>query len=431
MTAPRTPAEGIAFLASLAPSGVRLGLDRIHLALRALKSPERDYPALHVAGTNGKGSTCAFAAACLSAQGYKVGLYTSPHLTTVNERIKINAEDISDQLLGERILEVLALYPQALEQPAPLTYFELGTLVALWHFSRERVDVAVLETGLGGRLDATTAARPVVTAVTPISLDHMDYLGHTLTAIAAEKAGIFKAGVPAVISRQAPEVLAVLERTARAVGAPLKVEGRDFSFEREPGQRAESFVYRGMRTTVPKLRLSLRGAHQAQNAALALACLELLEDRGIRISQASARLGLAATHWPGRLEEIQGAPAVLLDGAHNPAGVAALCAALDALYPGRRLHLVFGVLCDKDHRPMTAALFPRCASVHLTPVDSPRSLEPERYLDEAKALCPQAFAYRLPATALAAARAAAGPQDLVLCTGSLFLVGEVRSLLGC
>lgn len=427
MERPSNAAEAITFLEGLAPSGVRLGLDRVHTALRALKNPETTYPALHVAGTNGKGSTCAFASACLSAQGYKVGLYTSPHLVRVNERIRINGLEISDRLLGQRILEVLEAYPEALQVPAPLTYFELGTLVALWHFARQKVDVAVLETGLGGRLDATTAARPVVTAITPISFDHMDYLGHTLTAIAQEKAGIIKPGVPLVVSRQEPDAMEVLESVARQKGAPLRVEGRDFRLEPEDAS-GRTFVYRGMRTSVPKLWLGLRGPHQAQNAAVALACLELLEDRGLGISQPNARTGLASAEWPGRFEEFPGKPTVVLDGAHNPHGVQSLVNALDAVYPNRRVHLVFGVLGDKDHRPMLRTLFPRCASVHLTPVPSPRTLAPERYADEARQLCPEVELYGSAQEALSGARMRAAPEDLVVCAGSLFLVGVLRAL---
>lgn len=426
MPAPSTPAEAIAFLEGLSPSGVRLGLERIHVALRALRNPERDYPALHVAGTNGKGSTCAFAASCLQAQGYRVGLYTSPHLEKVNERIRIGGEEISDELLGQRILEVLEQYPEAAQTPAPLTYFEFGTLVALWHFSREKVDVAVLETGLGGRLDATTAATPVVTAITSISFDHMDYLGHTLAAIAQEKAGIIKPGVPVVVSRQTPEALAVLEAQARQKGAALKLEGRDFLLE--PEASAGTYVYRGMRTAVPKLTLGLRGAHQAQNAAVALACLELLEDRGLPISQHSARKGLVDARWPGRLEEFLTTPTIVLDGAHNPAGAEVLARAIDELYPNRKVHLVFGVLGDKDYRPVLRTLVPKCASVHLTPVPSPRTLLPERYADEVRGLCPEVELYGSPSEALTGARMRAQPEDLVLCCGSLFLIGTIRTI---
>lgn len=429
MDLPQSPEEAVAFLESLAPSGVRMGLDRIHTALRALKHPEQALPVVQVAGTNGKGSTCAFLSSCLVAHGYRTGLYSSPHLEKVNERIKINGEDISDAQLGERVLEVLARYPDAAMTPAPLTYFEFGTLVALWHFAQERVDVAVLETGLGGRLDATTAARPVVTAITPISFDHMDYLGHTLAAIAQEKAGIIKAGVPVVCARQPPEALEVIERVAREQGAPLRLEGRDFSLEPESGAGGRTFVYRGMRTSVPKVWLSLRGPHQAQNAAVALGCLELLEDRALPISQESARTGLASAEWPGRLEVFDGTPLTLLDGAHNPAGAEALAQALDELYPGKRFHLVFGVLGDKDYRPVLRTLFPRCASVHLTPVPSLRTLPPEHYLQEARAFCREVEMYGSPAEALTGARMRAAPEDVVVGTGSLFLVGALRTLL--
>ncbi len=420
------PEEGLRFLSSLEASGLRMGLDRIERALGALDNPERDYRVLHVAGTNGKGSTCAFAASCLAAQGYRVGLYTSPHLIQVNERIQLNGRPISDQLLGQRIVQVLERYPQAAQTPHPLTFFEFGTLVALWHFAREKVDLAVLETGLGGRLDATTAAHPAVTAVTPISIDHTDYLGHSLSAIASEKAGIFKPDIPAVLSRQPNEALAVLKETAKRLRSPLLIEGHDFELVREP---SGTLAYRGTRGRIGELNLALRGAHQVQNAAVALACLELLEGAGFPISPANLRLGLAGARWPGRLEEVDGQPPVLLDGAHNPAAIETLVAALDELYPGRRIHLIFGVLADKDYRAMIGRLFPRCTSVHLTPVPSPRTLVPENYLSESKQLCEDTTAHATAADALRGAkRRAVRGADLVVCTGSLFLVGAIRAL---
>jgi dihydrofolate synthase/folylpolyglutamate synthase len=391
--------------------------------LSALKDPQTRYPALHVAGTNGKGSTCAFAASCLAVQGYRVGLYTSPHLERVNERFRINGEEIADDALGEVILSLRAQLPAELE----LTSFEFGTLIALWHFAQEKVDVAVLETGLGGRLDATTAARPVVTAITPISFDHMDYLGHTLGAIATEKAGILKPGVPLVCAAQPPEALAAIEARAQAVGAPMRLLGRDFDLEPDADG---TFTYRGMRTRFPGLAISLHGPHQRGNAAVAIACLELLEDSGLKVSRNSARAGLAITRWPGRLEEFKGPPTVVLDGAHNPAGVEALLAALDAVYPGREVHLVFGVLSDKDSRPMIRALFPRCASVTLTPVGgTPRSLDPQKYEAEARKLNANLFVERDAVSALAAARARCPEGGLVLGAGSLFLIGQLRAAL--
>ncbi|HZH03782.1 MAG TPA: folylpolyglutamate synthase/dihydrofolate synthase family protein, partial [Myxococcaceae bacterium] len=418
------------FFSSLGPSVVRMGLDRIHSALDALGRPERSFPILHVAGTNGKGSTCAFAAASLAAQGYRVGLYTSPHLVAVNERVRVDGTPVSDDALARRILEVLERYPEAASDPPPLTFFELGTLVAFWHFAQEEVDVAVVETGLGGRLDATSAARPAVTAITPVSMDHTEYLGHTLSAIAREKAGIFKSGVPAVSSRQAPEALRVLEEIAREVGTSLKVEGRDFSLTPENTSSGALGTYRGMRTSVPGLSLGLQGAHQWQNAAVALAALELLEDQGLRLSAESARKGLAEVQWPGRLEVVAERPTVLVDGAHNPAAVEALATAVATLYPNRPIHLVFGLFTDKDRRPMLRALFPRCASAWLARPDNPRGLEPERYWSEARELCPQVQVARSVAEAVAQAQLEAGPDGLVLATGSLSVVGEVKRALG-
>ncbi|HLL01188.1 MAG TPA: folylpolyglutamate synthase/dihydrofolate synthase family protein [Myxococcaceae bacterium] len=426
MSAPSTPQQALAYLASLSPSSIKLGLERVHEALEALGRPERRFRSLHVAGTNGKGSTCAFCAAALRAAGHKVGLYTSPHLIRVNERFQVDGADISDEVLGRRILEVLERFTAAAFEPGLLTYFEFGTVVALWHFAQEGVDLAVLETGLGGRLDATNVVQPLVTAITPISFDHMEYLGHTLGAIAAEKAGILKPGVPVVVSRQEPEALEAISRVAEQVRAPLVLEGRDFSLE--PGAGG-GFVYRGPERTLEGLSLSLRGPHQAQNAAVALAVLGQLHQRGVPVPDEAARLGLAGARWPGRMEEVSRQPAVVLDGAHNPAGVAVLLASLDALYPGRRVHAVFGVVADKDRAPMMRALFPRCASIHLTPLDTPRSLAPEKYLEEARALCADVRPYGSLDEALAGAKGLAAPEDVVLCTGSLFLVGAARARL--
>ncbi|HVG62720.1 MAG TPA: folylpolyglutamate synthase/dihydrofolate synthase family protein [Hyalangium sp.] len=424
MTLPRTPDEALEFLARLNPSVIKPGLERMFVALEALGHPQRRYCSLHVAGTNGKGSTCAFAATALRAAGHRVGLFTSPHLERVTERFQIDGSEISRELLGRRILEVLARYPQAADTPAPLTYFEFGTAVAFWHFAQEGVAVAVLETGLGGRLDATNTVAPLVTAITPISFDHMEYLGYTLGAIASEKAGILKRGVPVVVSRQEPEALANIARVADEVGAPMLLEGRDFTLEQAAGG---ALVYRGVKWSLDGLTLSLRGAHQRQNASMALAALEQLEARGLTVPTQAAKAGLASARWPGRLEEVSRQPIVLLDGAHNTGGVAVLLASLDELYPGRRIHAVFGVVADKDRAPMMRALFPRCASVHLTPLETPRSLAPERYLEEARALCADVRAHANLDDALASAQALAMEGDVVLCTGSLYLVGAARA----
>jgi dihydrofolate synthase/folylpolyglutamate synthase len=401
--------EGLAHLASRSPSAIKMGLDRVREALARLGHPERRVPALHVAGTNGKGSVCAIAAACLT-QRYRTGLYTSPHLERVNERFRVDGEAISDEALGSCVAGIVARLGVAHE----LTYFELGTLVAFQHFADAGVEIAVLETGLGGRLDATTACAPIVTAITSIDFDHQEYLGSTLGAIAGEKAGIVKAGVPLVTSRQAPEALDVLARAAPS----LWLEGRDFE--------SNGTAYRGQRWKLDGLSLALSGPHQRQNLAVALAALEVLSERGFPLTDDEVRRGVAATRWPGRFERFAGAPTVILDGAHNPAGARALRAALDAAYPGVPVHLVFGVLADKELPPMLEALIPRAATVHLCAPTSERARPPERYAAEAERLGAAVSAHASPREALEAARAVAAPDSLVVIAGSLVLVGELR-----
>jgi dihydrofolate synthase/folylpolyglutamate synthase len=416
--ATRSTADALAYLAALSPSSIRLGLDRIHAALERLGHPEARLKVLHVAGTNGKGSTCAFAASCLS-QRYTTGLYTSPHLERVNERIQIGGEPIADEAFGLRIVEVLERLPAEHD----LSYFEFGTVVALWHFAQEKVEVAVLETGLGGRLDATTACRPLVTAITSISFDHTALLGTTLASIAREKAGIIKKGVPVVTCQQAPEAQSVIWDAARKLEAPLFVEGREFALEPVAGG---GLKWMGLSGRVDGLTLPLRGRHQLQNAALALACLDVLGEKGLRLSEKELRQGLAATRWPGRFEVFEGTPTVVLDGAHNPDGVATLVRALDELYPGRKVHLVFGVLGDKDSTAMMQTLLPRCASVDLAPVDSPRSLDPMAYAATASRFCPVVTPHTDARKALERARARSDAHDVVVVAGSLVLLGQLR-----
>jgi len=419
MDAPRTPAEGLEFLASRSPSTVVLGLQRMQEALEELGHPELRLRAVQVAGTNGKGSTCAFLDAIVRAAGHRVGLYTSPHLVRVNERIQVGGVPIDDETLGMRVIEVVEKAPAALEA----TYFELGTLVAMEHFAREHVELAVLEVGLGGRLDATTAARPRLTAVTRVGMDHMEFLGESLEEIAREKAAIFRKGVPAVVAQQPPEALAAIESVAGSVGAPLLLEGRDFSLD-GLGR------YRGPELSLDGLALSLHGDHQHHNAAVAIACAHQLDRQGLAVGAEAIRTGLQRTRWPGRLEQIPGHPPLLLDGAHNEDGVEALLAALNAPpYAGRAVHLVFGVVSDKRVEPMLRMLLPRCASATFTPVATPRSLDPAAYLAVARSLCPVVDVAPSVEEALARARNLAGPDAWVLVAGSLYLVGEVKALL--
>jgi dihydrofolate synthase/folylpolyglutamate synthase len=394
------------YLDTLRPLAMRFGLERMERALDALGRPERDLAILHVAGTNGKGSTCAMAAQALQLGGHRVGLYTSPHLVRFHERIQVDGRPVDDAALAARIAEVRNACPwhERGEEGDRLTYFEFATLVGLLHLARERVDVAVVEVGLGGRFDATSAVTPRVAAVARIGLDHMQFLGDRVDAIAREKAGIFKRGVPAVVAHaQPPEAMAALRDEAGRRGAPFHVAAASWDGP-----------------------IALRGAHQQGNAALAAAALRLLDASGIPVGEEAIREGIASARWPGRMEEVGG---VLLDGAHNPDGAAALAAALPVLHPSRPVELVFGVLSDKDHEGMLAALAPASRRIHLVAPDSPRAREPGSYVAAARRLGVGVDVHASLPEALACARDGARDGALVCVAGSLYLVGEARGLL--
>ncbi len=412
------------FLDSLAHFGMRFGLERMHRLLEALGHPERRFRVLHVAGTNGKGSTCAFAASMLRAHGLRVGLYTSPHLVRFNERIQVDGQDIGDEQLAEGVEALLAAFPQARDPADPLTFFEFGTALALWHFAGQGVQVAVLETGLGGRLDATNAVQSEVTAITRISLDHTAVLGPTLEAIAAEKAGIFKSGARVVLARQPAEALPVLVRAAETVGQPPLVAGRDFQLAGAPG----AFAFFGGGRTLDHLSLALAGPHQRENAETAIQAALLLEPT---LGEETVRQGLAQTVWPGRFEVVDRAPLTILDGAHNPDGARTLAESLQALYPGVFVHLVFGVLGDKDVSGVAARLMPLAGRLYLACPKNERALPLERLQALAAPYSARHEVFGSVAEALLAARAACRPGELVLVAGSLYVVGEAKALWAC
>ncbi|HSM91643.1 MAG TPA: folylpolyglutamate synthase/dihydrofolate synthase family protein [Anaeromyxobacteraceae bacterium] len=385
---------------------MRFGLERVERALEALGHPERAYPILQVAGTNGKGSTCAMAAAALAAAGLRTGLYVSPHLVRFNERIQVDGRLIDDAALDAATDEIRRACPWH-ERGAPeerLTYFEFATLLGFLHFARAKVDVAVVEVGLGGRLDATSAATPRVAAVARIGLDHVQLLGDTVEAIAREKAGIFKPGVPAVAHAvQPPGALETLRAEAARRGAPFHVAPA---------------AWEGP--------IGLAGEHQRGNAGLAATALRLLRSSGLDVPEDAIARGIATARWPGRLEQVGG---VLLDGAHNPDGAAALAAALRSLHPGRPVELVFGVLADKDRHGMIAALGPAARRFHLVAPPSPRAAAPAEYRAEVERYAP-ADVHATVEEALACARRAAADGALVCVAGSLYLVGAARPVLG-
>jgi dihydrofolate synthase / folylpolyglutamate synthase len=417
------PAEDIAwahrYLESLTPSTIQLGLIRVQHALARLGHPEQSFRILHVAGTNGKGSTCAFASSILRRR-HRVGLYTSPHLHVVNERISVDGRDIDDINLAKAVKTVAARL-----KGHDLSYFEFLTVLALWHFAATSCHVVVLETGLGGRLDATNTVHPAVVALTSIGLDHQAYLGETLVEIAKEKAGIIKHRVPVISAPQPEEVVAVFRDTCAANEASLQLMGEQFTASthasREP-MNAWHFK-QGDRTISAHVRL--KGPHQTINAAVAVAaCLTLVPS----LTDDEIADGLAQTQWPGRFECFGQKPMIVLDGAHNPAGAEALVETLKQQFPGQPWHLVFGVLADKDYESIARLLFPEAEAVHVATLDNLRTLNARKLEKLATRYAKSFTTSTSPALALQHAVNAA-QEGLVVVAGSLYLLGALRSQL--
>jgi len=411
-----TYAEAVARILALRGgerAGMRPGLERIEAMLDAIGRPEQAFTIAQVGGTNGKGSISAMLAAVLQAAGRRVGLYTSPHLAHYRERIRVDGRPISEADFVDGV-DALGTLITRLD----LTVFEAGTALALDHFCRERVDVAILEVGLGGRLDATTVGKPRVVVLGPIDYDHQHELGDTLALIATEKAAIIRSGV-AFSARQDPEAEAVIIRRAAETGVPLSLEGRDlrvtplgFTLQ------AQRLDLEGPDWRIPDVACGLLGVYQPGNALLAAAAA-----RELGADEAAIRAGLHGARWPGRFQIFRREPLVILDGAHNPAGARALAASLRAYFPGRPVTFVIGVLADKDAGGILAALRPLAARVILTAATNPRAATPEalRPLLPAGARVDTA---RSPQAALAMA-IAEDPLGIVCVAGSLSLIGDV------
>jgi dihydrofolate synthase/folylpolyglutamate synthase len=417
-----TYAEAVARLLALRGgehAGMRPGLERIEGLLEALGRPESRYTLVQVGGTNGKGSIAAMLATVLKAGGRRVGLYTSPHLVSFRERIRVDGEAIAEDALVDGV-EALGTLVARFDA----TVFEATTALALDHFAREQVDIAVLEVGLGGRLDATTVGRPAATVLSRIDLDHEAYLGPTLPAIAAEKAAIVRAGV-ALAAAQAPAVTTVIVDRARQVGVPLLLEGRDLHVEvLARSARGQSISCRGAGWALERLDLPLLGTFQPSNTLLAVATAIHLG-----IPEGAIRLGLTRVRWPGRFQVIGDRPTLVLDGAHNPAGARALAASLRETFGSAPLTLVLGISRDKDAAAMLAALAPLAHRLILTRAAVPRAADPEALRHLAP---PGVPVVQTAASAAEALALATGPDasEVVCVAGSLFLVGEVLALLG-
>ena len=399
---------------------IDLRLDRMQRALALFDHPQDAFPSIHIAGTNGKGSTAAMLHRILSDGGYRTALYTSPHLVSFTERIRIDDEEIAPD-------DVVAIAGEIWQRTAagePLTFFEFITVMAFAYFARRHVDIAIVEVGLGGRLDATNVVTPVVSAITTISKDHEAYLGPDELSIAREKGGIVKPGVPVVCGKLSGEVFDLLREIAREQGSPAYSLGRDFSFFlKDDGL----FDYRGIKQHFYNVELRLPGRYQRANASVALATLELVRER-FPVDEGTLRGGLQRVRWPGRLEVMRERPMVILDGAHNPEGVRALVDELNDLRQGRKVKLLFATMADKEWELMVRALARAVDEIVFTKVDMERSADPE--LLAAKLSEP--IGHRVVANSRLALRTLldeAGDLDVIVVAGSLYLLGEVRPML--
>ncbi len=416
----------------------KFDLARMVAFMDYLGNPHRSYALIHVAGTKGKGSVCALCASALQAAGYRVGLYTSPHMEDYAERIQINGVPIPHE---ELIALVNEIRPE-LDKGTQLTTFEITTALAFYYFALKRVDVAVAEVGLGGRLDATNIITPLVSVITSLSMDHMEVLGDTLEKIAAEKGGIIKPAIPVVSSPQKGEALMVIENIAKAKGAPFYLVGRDTLFAPHlqdlqkqtlwlwhPSKQAgEGDVPLGpARENRPlSITIPLLGKHQVENAATAYTALQVIHRAGIALTEQDIQEGFANVQWPGRLEILHRAPFVVIDSAHNRDSACKLRQAIEELFPGRPVILVFGVSEDKDVQGMLQELSPITAQLIATKSVHPRAMPPELLMELAAAQNLQAECVHSVEEALEMALRLASPETVVLITGSIFVAAGAR-----
>lgn len=401
-----TEQEAISYIENQGWSTTRLGLERTQELLAALGDPQKKLKFVHVAGSNGKGSTCAMLDAILRAAGYRTGLYISPYIQEFCERMQVNGRNIPGGALAGITEQVKAIADAMEDHPSQ---FELATAIAMVWFLREQCDIVVLEVGMGGALDSTNVIdAPEVAVITNIGLEHTEYLGNTLAEIAATKAGIIKPGCDAVLYGQSREVEEVVERVCRERGVPLAIA------------RPKKLEY----------RISLLGDYQVRNAAVVLETVDLLRRRGWAIPEEAVVRGLEQARWPGRMELARRKPDVILDGAHNPQCMEALAHSLRGMYPEKKLIFLTGVLADKDYPAMMEELLPLAREFFTLTPDSPRALPAEglaKYLEEQGAKASPCGGVR---EGLDRALAAAGSEDAVCVCGSLYMIGEVRRRLG-
>ena len=412
-------------------AATKFDLETITVLAERLGRPDRAYPTAHIAGTNGKGSTAAFLESILRHAGFRTGLNTSPHLEKINERIRINGAEISDQAFAETLTHIHALIEELLaagKLRAHPTYFECVTAMAFEYFARERVDFAVFEVGLGGRLDATNILAPLVTIITRIDFDHENFLGHSLNEIAAEKAGILKPGVPVVLAEQRPEAREVILARATSLGCPVIEPAQIFRLDREStrGGSVRARIIETVSGKIFEIAPSLPGRFQLQNTLNAIVAARLLQNRNFRIPDDAITQGIANTVWPGRLEKLHSSPDVYLDGAHNPAAARELAHFLEQNFSGRKIWLIYAALRDKAVDEVAGFLFPHAAEVIFTAARTSRAVSATQLAEIASHLAARFSVIPDAARAFEYALAEAAPEDVIFITGSLYLVGQLR-----
>jgi len=416
--------NSIESLYGLQKYGIKFGLNRTENILERLGNPHRSFRCIHVAGTNGKGSTAAMLSSILTRHGYRTGLYTSPHLVRFTERFRLDDREAT----AERVADIYSKIQKVFNGSELPTFFEAVTAMAFLYFAEEKVDWAVVETGMGGRLDATNVIRPEVSVITNVSFDHQQFLGRTLAAIAREKAGVIKSGTAVVTGAGQPVVHGILRATCFRDGAPLYCLGKDFRVRRNGNG---TFQYQGMHHRLSGLGVSLTGGHQHANASLALAALEVLEKEGhLKLNPQAIRDGLLQVRWPARLEVLRKNPLIVLDGAHNPQGAESLRDSLRRDFSYRHLHLVLGIMADKDIRGMLRRLLPIAHTAIFTRPRYERAANPDSLRHLARPFIQKYYVIPDVGSAIQQAITLADPEDLICIAGSLYFAGEVKEMFG-
>jgi dihydrofolate synthase / folylpolyglutamate synthase len=414
--------EAISFMYSLERFGILLGLDNIGSLLNQLGNPETKFPSVHVAGSNGKGSTSSFVYTVLLEAGLRAALYTSPHLNDFRERVRLNGALVSEEALLESIRKVRKIY-----DPERTTFFEFSTAAAFDCIAREKPDMAVIEVGLGGRLDATNTVNPSVTVITDISREHEDYLGVGLAAVAREKAGIIKENVPLITAAGRKEAWMVIEAVAREKHAAVKKFGRDFVGKRTA---MNTFTYKSSGLVLEDLAMAMPGSHQIKNAALAIAVLEELRALGYKVPDEAIRNGVRKTKFPGRFEILCHKPDVVIDGAHTPEGMRLLKSTFRQVYPGIKPVILLGMLRDKNFKALVDILVPIAREVVCVAPQGNRALDPDELATMVREQGIPASVAPDITEGFQRLLEKASHDDVVLAAGSLYMIGPVRRACG-